>query len=128
MVDANRHLRHSAYADFAAQTRIELLKLMGFDQDVLKSLNVGPILFREELIYKREINLSERIQVTCLLSSWNPERGFWSFRQEILKADGALAAIVNVDGAWLDLQARKLTALPTILNEAFAQIPRYTAV
>ena len=30
-IDANMHLRHSAYADFAAQARLEILEKLGFD-------------------------------------------------------------------------------------------------
>jgi acyl-CoA thioester hydrolase len=52
-VDANMHLRHSAYADFAAQARLEILGSLGFNADLLEQLHVGPILFREELIYMR---------------------------------------------------------------------------
>ena len=45
MVDANMHLRHSAYADFAAQARLEILTSTGFDADLMERLHVGPILF-----------------------------------------------------------------------------------
>ncbi|MEJ7660540.1 MAG: hypothetical protein WKG07_13460 [Hymenobacter sp.] len=38
----------------------------------------------------------------------------------IYKADGRVAATVEVDGAWLDLDRRKLTAPPAELAQALA--------
>jgi len=37
-IDANMHLRHSAYADFAAQARLEILEKLGFDANLLEKL------------------------------------------------------------------------------------------
>ena len=64
-IDANMHLRHSAYADFAAQARLSLLDKVGLDASHFLQLQVGPILFREELIYHREIGPNDKVQVTC---------------------------------------------------------------
>jgi acyl-CoA thioester hydrolase len=63
MVDANMHLRHSAYADFAAQARLELLNHLGLDARVFAKLKIGPILFREELIYRKEVGMNDTVRV-----------------------------------------------------------------
>jgi acyl-CoA thioester hydrolase len=123
-IDANRHLRHSAYADFAAQARINLLNSIGLDDHIFAQYNLGPILFREELIYQREIRLGDRVQVTCELTKSRADGSRFSFRQEIYRGDGILSAIVNVDGAWIDLERRKLIALPNELNQKIALIPK----
>ncbi len=47
-IDANMHLRHSAYADFAAQARLDMLQYIGMTPAVLHQEHIGPILFREE--------------------------------------------------------------------------------
>lgn len=123
-VDANMHLRHSAYADFAAQARIQLLAHMGFDPAQLKAHKLGPILFREELIYTREIGMNDFVKVTCLLTKSKKDGSRWSFTQDIYRKDGVKAAVVNTDGAWIDTQVRKLTALPADLLDKFAAIPK----
>jgi acyl-CoA thioester hydrolase len=37
-VDANMHLRHSAYADFAAQARLMLLEKLGFTTNCFNNI------------------------------------------------------------------------------------------
>jgi acyl-CoA thioester hydrolase len=111
-IDANMHLRHSAYADFAAQARLVQMETMGFNARTMKELHLGPILFREELIYRKEVRPNEKIKVSTLLSKTREDGSRWSLRHEILKENGELAAIVNVDGAWIDVLQRKLGSLP----------------
>src|SRR5688572_115406 len=86
-IDANRHLRHSAYADLAAQARLSVLESMGFDAKLLARQRVGPILFREELIYMREIGLNDSVKVTCSLLKCRKDGSRWSFTQEIFRGD-----------------------------------------
>lgn len=123
-VDANMHLRHSAYADFAAQGRLHYLERAGLDFKKLKELQVGPILFREESIYFREVHLNEKIQLCSELTKSRADGARWSIRTEIYRADGIKAAIVNVDGAWLDIAKRKLTALPATYTDLFINLAK----
>lgn len=126
-IDANMHLRHSAYADFAAQARLGLLEHAGFSMQVISPLKLGPILFREELIYLREIVVNDQVRVTAEMTRCRPDGSRWSFRQEIYRQDGVKAAIINVDGAWIDLEKRKLGSLPENLAKAFlSRIPKST--
>lgn len=124
MVDANMHLRHSAYADFAAQARLEMLVSLGFNTDVLEELKLGPILFREELIYLREVRPNDTIKVTCILSKSRKDGSRWSFRQAIYRSDGKQAAQITVDGAWIDMVKRKLVPLPEEWAAKFMNIPK----
>ncbi len=123
-LDVNRHLRHSAYADFATQARLELLNQSGLSIDRMAELNLGPVLFREETRYHREISAADTIQVSCLLHRARKDGSRWTFEQKIYKSDGVLAATVSVEGAWMDLQQRKLTQLPESLAEAFHRLDR----
>ena len=124
MVDANMHLRHSAYADFAAQARLEILISSGFNADVLEQLHIGPILFREELIYMREVRPNDTIKITCALTKVRKDGSRWSFRQEMFRSDGVQAAQINVDGAWIDTVKRKLVGLPDEWASKFMEIPK----
>ena len=124
MVDANMHLRHSAYADFAAQARLEMMAKMNFGPAELKELLVGPILFREELIYLKEVRMDDTVQVTCALSKCRADGSRWSFVQNIFRADGVQAALINVDGAWIDMVKRKLASLPKDIVDQFLTMPK----
>jgi len=111
-LDPNGHMRHSAYADFAADQRVQWLASEGFDIKRFTELQMGPILFREETKYLKEINAGEQIRVEGRLTGGTPDGSRWTIEHTIYKADGRLAATVTVDGAWLDLARRKLT-VPT---------------
>jgi acyl-CoA thioester hydrolase len=123
-IDANMHLRHSAYADFAAQARLQILENLGFDSKLLEKLRIGPILFREELIYMREVRPSDTVMVTCVMTHCRRDGSRWSFSQELFRGDGVKAAQINVQGAWVDMVKRKLTALPQEWADAFLNIPK----
>ncbi|MFZ4860823.1 acyl-CoA thioesterase [Sphingobacterium sp. Mn56C] len=123
-IDANQHLRHSAYADFCAQARTNMLFKMGLSIADFGKYKIGPILFREELIYKREIRIDEFIQVGVELTKFNPKNGRFSFRHYVYKENGDQAAIVHVDGAWLDLASRKLTNIPPEWDAVIQNIPK----
>ncbi len=118
-LDANMHLRHSAYADFAAQGRLELLNQSGITEQLIRELRIGPILFREESVYLREIRANDQVKVTCELTKCRQDASRWSFRQEIYRGDGIKSAVLNVDGAWIDMEKRKLTTLPDAYIAAF---------
>lgn len=124
MVDANNHLRHSAYADFAAQARLQILEQCGFNADTMEKLHIGPILFREELVYMREIRPNDTVKVTCAMTKCRKDASRWSFVQELYRGDAVLAAVINVDGAWIDVNARKLTGLPEEWAARFLDIPK----
>lgn len=123
-VDANRHMRHSAYADLAAQARLELLDKMDFSTGVLEQLKIGPVLFREELIYMKELHLNDKVSVSCAISRCREDGSRWSFEQKMFRGDGQQAALIRVDGAWIDLRLRKITALPADVVQRFLAMPR----
>lgn len=123
-IDANVHLRHSAYADFCAQARSNMLNQLGLSLSEFSKMKIGPILFREELNYHREISLDEYIKVTVEISKFNRKNSRFSFRHEIFKQNGVRAAVVVVDGAWMNLVERKLAAVPDAWLPILDKIPR----
>ena len=126
-MDPNGHMRHSAYADYAADQRLVLLAEWGYDIKEFARLRLGPILFREETTFLKEVHIGEEIRVDSRLRSVNDDGTRWSILHTIYKADGRVAATVAVDGAWLDLDRRKLITPPTELSEAFRNLPAYEA-
>ena len=58
-MDPNGHMRHSAYADYAADQRLVLLADWGYDIKEFAKLRLGPILFREETKFIKEIHIGE---------------------------------------------------------------------
>jgi acyl-CoA thioester hydrolase len=123
-IDANQHMRHSAYADVAAQARLTMLDQIGLSPKTLFQHKIGPILFKEELFYLREVAINDFIKVTCEVIRARADGSRWAIRHEIYRSDGIKAAIINVEGAWIDMEKRKLTILPTDLSDLFLHAPR----
>jgi acyl-CoA thioester hydrolase len=122
-MDPNGHMRHSAYADFAADQRVVVLAKAGFGVARFAELRLGPILFREETKYLKEISIGEEIRVDGRLASASADGSRWTIVHTIYKSDGRMAATVTVDGAWLDLDRRKLTLPPAELAALLNQMP-----
>ena len=67
-LDPNRHMRHTAYNDYAAQVRLEFFREHGLDVNNMLRLGIGPILFREDTRFVREVHMNEQITATLQLS------------------------------------------------------------
>ncbi|MDE2233970.1 MAG: acyl-CoA thioesterase [Gammaproteobacteria bacterium] len=122
-LDPNGHLRHSAYMDYAAQTRVSYLHDCGFTRERFQELHLGPILFREDTRYLHEVRANETITVTAELSGLSANGKHWRMRHQILKADGTLASVIDVQGAWLDLVSRRTVQAPVELLTALRRLP-----
>ncbi|TDH20048.1 acyl-CoA thioesterase [Segetibacter sp. 3557_3] len=123
-IDMNGHVRHSAFYDFGAFCRISYLAEHGLGQQQLLSYQIGPVLFREECVFKRELTFGDKVWINMTLLSSRRDSSRWTMQHEIWKNDDVLAAIITIDGAWIDVVKRKLTGLPAEAIDSFAQIPR----
>lgn len=122
-IDANFHLRHSVYYDWAASCRLDFLGQHGLTTLMMQQLHFGPILFREECVFRREIKLGDPVTINLELLSSRKDYSRWTIQHTIMKDPETLSAILTVDGAWLNTVARKLTAPPPDVMHIFSQMP-----
>jgi acyl-CoA thioester hydrolase len=123
-IDANRHLRHSVYYDYGASMRMHVLSSRGLTTKKLEEFMMGPILFREEAIFRREILLEDKIRITVELVKATEDYGRWSLRHHFYKEENTLAATLNIDGAWIDLNKRKLATPNEFVRNIFETFPK----
>lgn len=124
-LDANRHVRNTIFSELATQARFRLLDAHGFSQARFEALRFGPVMFREEIRYRRELTgLGEQGTVNVLFAGLSEDGSQWRVHQEVRRSDGKQAAIVTIDGGWLDLDRRKLIAPPPELLEILRRLPR----
>lgn len=123
-LDPNFHIRHSVYYDWGAFVRVEFLNKYGLTSHVMQELKFGPIIFREECVFRREIRSGDEIKMNLLLSSSKKDFSRWSIQHQIEKSDGTLCAVLTVDGAWMDVVRRKLASPPEKVHEVFSQMPK----
>lgn len=124
-IDQNRHLRHSAYYDYGAMVRMKFLNQHGLTTERMEELQIGPILFREEAHFRREIKLEDQLSVSVELLSARKDFSRWTLIHQFIRDDGTLLATINMDGAWLDLSRRKLADPPEFVKEIFREFPRH---
>jgi acyl-CoA thioester hydrolase len=122
-LDPNFHLRHSVYYDWGAFCRVQFLYKIGFTAEVMQRLNIGPILFREECVFRKEIRLDDHVTVDLRLVRSKRDFSRWTVQHEIKKNGDVLAAILTVDVAWIDTVRRKLAILPEEVQKLFGTIP-----
>lgn len=131
-LDPNGHMRHTAYNDYCAQARLLYFEDLGIPFNEVMKMGVGPILFREDTRFFKEIRMNEKFEVGFAVIRMRKDCSKWSFRHNIYNSKGELSARIEVDGAWLDLKARKTTVPPkavidrldeAIKSEDFEWIP-----
>lgn len=117
--DPNRHMRHTAYNEYAAEVRIRYFSAKKFSINEFTKHNIGPILFEEYTSFRKEIHLGENIIVNLKLSGLSKNNERWKITHEVFNEAGNLSAIIKVYGAWIDLTQRKLTTPPQEAQHLF---------
>lgn len=124
-LDPNFHMRHSAYYDFGAQHRIEVLEKYGLTLKLMQQQFFGPVLFREECVFRKEIHLGDTITISTKIGKMKPDASRWTIVHEFLKNGSELCAVLSVDGAWMDVRLRKLAnPTPEIAQEVMNAFPK----
>ncbi|MGK0414246.1 MAG: acyl-CoA thioester hydrolase [Polaribacter sp.] len=117
--DPNRHMRHTAYNEYAAEVRVRYFAEQNFSINDFTKHNLGPILFTEETSFRKEIHLGENITVNIKLSGLSANNERWKITHEVFNEAGKLSAVIKVYGAWIDLTKRKLTVPPIEAKNLF---------
>ena len=123
-LDPNVHLRHSVYYDWGAFCRIAFFDEHQLTTELMQRLQIGPILFREECVFKKEIRLGDKVKINLEVLHAKRDYSRWSIRHAIIKNTDSLSAIITVDGAWLDIAKRKLAIPPSEVSEVLVQMPK----
>ncbi|CAL2083306.1 acyl-CoA thioesterase [Tenacibaculum sp. 190524A02b] len=122
--DANIHMRHTAYNDYAAEVRLRFFNKHNITiQDFTKE-QIGPILFEENTKFLKEIHMGEDISVNLKVVGLSSKGERWKIQHEVFNSKGKRAAIITVYGAWLDLVKRKLSVPPIKFQEIFNEVEK----
>lgn len=123
-LDPNFHVRHSVYYDWGAQQRIEVLEKLGLTLKLMQQEAFGPILFREECVFKREIHLGDDITIRLSLGAMREDGSRWTMVHTLTNQRGELCATITIDGAWMDVRKRKLAdPTPEKVMEVMTRFP-----
>lgn len=121
-LDANRHLANSSYVMYMSHTRMSFLNEHGFDDQTMDKYNIGPVVFHEHLYFFKE-SLGGKIKVSFELGGISEDGKFFKFVHNFYNDKGENLASCDMQGGWMDLSSRKLTALPPELIEKIKLSP-----
>lgn len=122
-LDLNRHLTSPKYLEYAIHTRFASLGELGILR-LLEAAKLAPVVFRDEIEYRRELRAMDRVSVSIELAGLSDDASRWRLRHEFVRSDGVLSARIRTDGAWLDLRTRKLVVPSQEVAEGFARLHR----
>jgi acyl-CoA thioester hydrolase len=122
-IDLNQHMRHSAFADWAAFARTEWLNANGLTMQKLVELKMTPILFEDRTRYLKEIRLGERIDIELQLAGADRDGSRWLLRHTF-RGDTTVCAIYEAKGAWFSIATRRIVPAPPGLLESYSNLAR----
>lgn len=123
-LDGNRHVRNTAFSEYASHARFRLLAAHGFTVERLEALRFGPVMMREEIRYRREVLFGDTVRVNVMCAGLSADGSHWRVRQEVQRSDRKEAAILLIQGGWIDLDSRKAVAPPHALAAALQGLPQ----
>ena len=123
-IDANRHVRYSAYIDAAAELRYRFFSQHGLPPEAFDKLGVSPVYTSLTANFFREVRLGETLTITYLLTGLSEQGLRWKVRHDFLKANGKKAVTLLLEGTILDLTTRTPTLPTPEIMAVFQLVPR----
>jgi len=123
-MDFNAHMRNTSYLDRAADTRMMYFESHGFSMRDFERLRIGPVVFMDEIEYRRELRLLETMTVAIELAGVSPDGSNFRIRNTFYRPDEKVAAVVTSEGGWLSIDTRKLVPPPPPLLAALNDLTR----
>ena len=123
-IDQNGHVRHSAYNDYGAHLRIQFFAEQGLSQKKMADLRLGPILFKEECSFIKEIHPDQALRMTLLKGPISEDGSKWVLHHELFNDKDEKVAHLSVQGAWMHMDKRKLMIPPFEYVKAMHDLPQ----
>jgi acyl-CoA thioester hydrolase len=123
-LDANQHLANRAILDRAADTRLSYFAAHGFPATRFATERIGPVIVRDELVYRKELRLLEAFTVDVRLLGLSSDGTRFELENTFRNASGEVTALVTSEGVWFDLDARRPRPPPADLDAVQRAMPR----
>lgn len=122
-IDANQHVRNTAYSEWATFARSEWLASLDYDFQKLMEMDLSAVILEDSTRYVKEIFLGEEIAIVLELAGLSSDRTRFRVRHTFLRGD-RLCAVHDVLGAWVNLSSRRLAAPPSPLFDVCSKLER----
>ncbi|RKF19685.1 tol-pal system-associated acyl-CoA thioesterase [Alginatibacterium sediminis] len=115
--DAGGVVYHANYLKFFERARSELLRELGFEQDVLLEQNIAFVVKKAELDFRSPARFNQQISINTHISSL--KRASLEFTQEALDENQKVLVSAVIKIASVDLVRLKPVAIPSVIIEEF---------
>jgi acyl-CoA thioester hydrolase len=105
-LDSFGHVNNARYLELFEQARWDLISERGFGIDTIRRTKTGPTILEINIRFLKELNPRETVVIRTDMLSY--ERKVGKLRQQMLKADGALACEAIFTFGLFDVERRKL--------------------
>lgn len=123
-IDANRHVRYSAYIDAAAELRYRFFAQHGLPPEAFDKLGVGPVYTSLTANFFREVRQGETLTINYLLNGLSPSGMRWRVQHDFLKANRKKAVTILLEGTILNLTTREPSVPTPEIMAVYQQVPR----
>lgn len=123
-LDPNFHIRHSVYYDMGAYCRMAFLDEQGITAMEMLRYHIGPIIFREECLFRSEIHFGDKVAIDLQLVGVSEDYRKFAMRHQVFKNGDTLAAVINIEGAWMNTELRKVSVPPEPFLQGFNAMHR----
>src|SRR5215207_2903432 len=90
-LDPNAHVRHSVYYDWGAMVRVAFLESQGVGLDWMAKNAIGPVLFREEAKFLRELRMGDTLSIDFQVAAASEDGRKWRMRHRIFRSTDVAA-------------------------------------
>jgi acyl-CoA thioester hydrolase len=123
-LDGNHHMANRAFLDRAADTRVLFFAHHGFSVSRFASERIGPVILRDELVYRKELRLLDEFSVDLELFGLSLDGTRIELGNTFRTGEDVVAAVVRSEGVWFDLDKRRPRVPPADLDAVQRRMPR----
>lgn len=105
-LDTFGHVNNATYLEIMEEARWDLLTQRNFGLDVIRKLQIGPIVLGIEIKFLRELKNRTPIKIVSQVTEYSGKIS--KMKQSIVAPDGALACEALFTFGLFDMQKRKL--------------------
>ena len=117
-IDCNQHVSESSYYKIAIDVLQGLHQELGLN-DLFANEQTAPIVFSSNIEFFREVFVDEEVTIAVVLFPESPDFRKWQRIFEIYNQADELSVKIISQGAFFDLQTRKVKAPSLGLYKAF---------
>ena len=123
-VDANMHIKNTAYNDLFIQYRMAFLGENGYGMAEFKKLGIGPMIIHEHLYYINEVRIDSEIYIDMFLKGNSEDGKYNHLVQHLYNNKGELSCYLDLTLVWLDVKARKIATPPAEMLKALNSLEK----